>query len=113
MDQHADIKDKCDDLDTRIELLCEDIRGVSTTYKIVDQCYKIDEQLSKIYEWYENTKEVINKYNQERERVILDLEKMDTELKVINNTIQNAKSQAFSRDRHGGSYSLLRDIQHP
>lgn len=113
MDQHAEIKDKCDDLDSKIQELCVDIREVPTTYRIVHQCHEIDEQLNRIYEWYETTKEVITKYNQERERVLSDLENMENALKTLNNTVQNTKSQAFSRDRREASYSLLHGIQHP
>ena len=53
MENHAEIKDKCDDLDTRIEQMCNDIQQVRVNYKLIDQCYDIDRQVREIFEWYD------------------------------------------------------------
>ena len=112
MEQHAEIKDKCDDLDTRIEQMCNDIQQVRVNYKLIDQCYDIDRQVKEIYDWYDYRKELLRQYECERKIALEKLKLLDAKSKVLNNTVQNIKSQASFRDRHVVSYSQLRDSLH-
>lgn len=112
MEHHAEIKDRCDDLDTRIEDMCNDIQQVRVNYKLIDQCYDIDRQVREIYDWYDYRKELLKQYECERKIALEKLKALDAKSKVLNNTIQNIKSQASFRDRHAVSYSQLRDSPH-
>jgi chromosome segregation ATPase len=112
MEHHAEIKDRCDDLDTRIEDMCNDIQKVRVNYKLIDQCYDIDRQVREIYDWYDYRKELLKQYECERKIALEKLKALDAKSKVLNNTIQNIKSQASFRDRHAVSYSQLRDSLH-
>lgn len=112
MDQHAEIKDRCDDLDTRLEQMCDDIRKVRVHYKLIDQCYDIDRQVGEIYEWYDDRKEMLRQYECERKIALEKLKDLDAKSKVLNNAIQNVKSQAFSHDQRAVSYSQLHGNPH-
>ena len=113
MDSHAEIKDKCDEIDTRVDQICNDIRQVPLYYELIDQCYDIDQQVKEISEWYDISKEYLRQYECERKIANEKLKKLDERSKVLNNAVQNIKSQASFRDRRAVSYSQLRDIQHP
>jgi len=113
MENHAEIKDKCDDLECRLEQLASDIRDLPFNYKITERYSHIDEELFNVYEWYEKHREMLKQYQEERVKYIETLKQLDTFTKNLNNEIQNTKSQAFFRARHGGSYSQLPGIQHP
>jgi len=112
MEHHAEIKDLCDDLDVRIDHICEDIRQIPINYKLIDQCYDIDQRIKDIYEWYESTKYMLKQYEYQRNLALEKLKLLDDESKSLNNVIQNIKSQAFSRDQRAVSYSQLHDIPH-
>jgi len=109
---HAEIKDKCDGLETRLDEIAADIRDLPFDYRLVDRYTTIDEEMNEIQEWYEKSKEVIQRYLNEREAVENRLQQLDIHSKTLNNEVQNLKLQAFSRGQHGGSYSRLYDSQH-
>jgi chromosome segregation ATPase len=113
MDNHAEIKDKCDGLDTRLEELAADIRELPTQYKLISKYNNIDDDLQKLYDWYHTMKDVLKQYTQEKQIVEAKLEQLDTQTKSLNNEVQNLKLQEFSHDQHGGSYSQLPRIQRP
>ena len=113
MESHAEIKDKCDGLDTRLEELAVDIRDLPTNYKLISKYNNIDEDLQKLYDWYHTMKDVLKQYTQEKQIVEAKLEQLDTSTKSLNNEVQNLKLQEFSHDQHGGSYSQLPRIQRP
>ena len=110
---HAEIKDKCDGLETRLDEIAADIRDLPFDYRLVDRYTTIDEEMNEIQEWYEKSKEMIQRYLNERMAIENRLQKLDVHTKALNNDVQNLKLQAFSRARHGGSYSQLHGIQHP
>lgn len=94
MENHAEIKDRCDSLETHMDEIASDIRHISFDYKIIDKYTNIDEEIHKIYEWYDGMKDIIKRYVQERaviEKRLVDLEKRS---KQLNNEVQNIKSQA-------------------
>ena len=112
MESHAEIKDKCDGLETRLDEIAADIRDLPFDYRLVDRYTTIDEEMNEIHEWYEKSKEMIQRYLNEREAVENRLQQLDIHSKTLNNEVQNLKLQAFSRGRRRGSYSRLHDSQH-
>ena len=113
MENHSEIKDKCDGLETRLDEIAADIRDLPFDYKIVETYTSIDDEVYQIYEWYENAKETIQRYMKEKAAIERRLGELDKVSKSLNNTVQNLKLQEFSRVRHGGSYSQLPNTQHP
>ena len=112
-ESHAEIKDLCDGLETHLDALAVDIRGLPFDYTIVDRYSHIDEEMFQIYEWYEHYKKMFKTYEKEKVDIQEKLGTLEKKTKDLNNTVQSLKSQVFSRDRHGGSYSQLPDSQRP
>lgn len=110
---HAEIKDKCDGLEARLDEIAADIRDLPFDFKLVEQYSHIDEEMYQIYEWYESKKKLIQDYLSEREHYENKLKELDEYSKRLNNHVQDLKLQAFSRARRGGSYSQLPDNQNP
>ena len=113
MESHAEIKDKCDSLESRLDEIATDIRNLPFDYSLVDTYSNIDEEIYEIYEWYESMKTLINRYIQEKVAIENRLKDLDLKSKSLNNEVQNSKLQEFSRVRHGRSYSQLHCNQHP
>ena len=113
MENHAEIKDNCDGLETRLDEIASDIRNLPFDYKLVDIYSNIDGELYDIYEWYDSAKDTIQRYLKEKEAIERRLKELDVHTKSLNNHVQNLKLQEFSRVRHGGSYSQLPSNQHP
>jgi septation ring formation regulator EzrA len=112
MESHAEIKDKCDGLDSRMDEIAADIRDLPFDYKIVEKYSHIDEEIQQIYEWYEEKKSILSEYLKEKENIENKLKELETHSKHLNNSVQNLKLQAFSRVRHGCRYSQLSCNQH-
>ena len=104
---HAEIKDKCDGLETRLDEIASDIRNLPFDYKLVDVYSNIDEEIYDIYEWYDSAKDTIQRYLKEKEAIEKRIRELDIKTKTLNHEVQNLKLQEFSRARHGGSYSQL------
>lgn len=94
---HAEIKDKCEDLECKLDELAADIRELKFDYKIVEKYTHIDEEIHQIYEWYEEMKSIISRYNQEKTVIENRLAQLDYDTKMLNNEVQNIKSQTFSQ----------------
>ena len=112
MESHAELKDKCDGLETRLDEIATDIRDLPFNYKLVEKYHNIDEDVQKLYEWYEGMKTLFKRYSQEKLLVEKKLQELETKTKFLNNEVQTLKLREFSRDRHGGSYSQLHRTQH-
>jgi septation ring formation regulator EzrA len=97
-ESHAEIKDLCDDLETRLDVLAVDIRGLHFDYTIVDMYSHIDEEMFQIYEWYEHYKKMFKTYEKEKADIQEKLGTLEKKTKDLNNTVQSLKSQVFSRD---------------
>ena len=104
MESHAEIKDKCDGLETRLDEIAADIRDLPFDYKLVEKYKCIDEDVQKLYEWYDGMKKVIKKYIDEKDIVENKLRELDTKTKFLNNHVQNLKLQKFSHDQHAYDY---------
>jgi hypothetical protein len=99
MESHAEIKDRCNGLETRLDEIAADIRDIPFNYRVVHIYSNIDEEIYEIYEWYESMKTLINRYIQEKVAIENRLKDLDLESKSLNNLVQNLKSRAFSRDQ--------------
>jgi septation ring formation regulator EzrA len=99
MENHAEIKDKCDGLETRLDEIAADIRDLPFDYKLVEKYKSIDEDIEKIYEWYDGMKKVFKRYSEEKLLVDKKLQELGTKTKFLNNEVQNLKLREFSRDQ--------------
>lgn len=113
MENHAEIKDKCDGLETRLDELAVDIRDLPFNYKLIERYAIIDEDVYEIYKWYESMKDFIKRYEAEKSVMEKRLEDLSKKSRELNNEVQNLKLQKFSRAQHGGSYSQLLNNPHP
>jgi hypothetical protein len=104
MESHAEIKDKCDGLETRLNEIAADIRDLPFDYKLIEKYHAVDEDVQKLYEWYDGMKRVLKKYIDEKDIVENKLRELDTKTKFLNNHVQNLKLQKFSRDQHAYDY---------
>ena len=104
MESHAELKDKCDGLETRLNEIAADIRDLPFDYKLIEKYHDIDKDVQKLYEWYDGMKKVIKKYIDEKDIVENKLRELDTKTKFLNNHVQNLKLQKFSHDQHAYDY---------
>lgn len=104
MENHAEIKDKCDGLETRLDEIATDIRDLPFDYKLIEKYTDIDNDIHKLYEWYDGMKKMLKKYLEEKDIVENKLKELDTKTKFLNNTVQSLKLQEFSRDQHAYDY---------
>ncbi len=113
MESHAEIKDECDDLEIRLDEIAADIRVLPTDYRLISKYNDIDEDLQRLYTWYNKMKNTLQRYSQEKVLVEKKLKELNKKTKFLNNDVQSLKLQEFSHDQHGGSYSQLHHIQRP
>ena len=104
MESHAELKDKCDGLETRLDEIAADIRDLPFDYKLVEKYHSIDEDVQKLYEWYDSMKKLFKRYSQEQIVVEKKLQELDKRTKFLNNEVQNLKLQEFSRGQHAYEY---------
>jgi hypothetical protein len=104
MENHAEIKDKCDGLETRLDEIAADIRDLPFDYNLIEKYYAIDTDIHKLYEWYDGMKKMLKRYLEEKIIVENKLKEMDTKTKFLNNIIQNLKLQEFSHGQHASEY---------
>lgn len=110
-EQHAEFKDVCQDLEARIDEVARDMRKLPTDYTIIEQYNGIDKEINEVSEWYEEKRKelvlFIETYKLERKLMNVKISQIDSDIKHLNNHVQNLKLLAFSHDQHGGSYSRL------
>lgn len=97
MESHAELKDKCDGLETRLDEIAADIRGLPFDYKLIEKYHSIDEDVQKLYEWYDSMKTLFKRYSQEKIVIEKKLQELDKRTKFLNNEVQNLKLREFSR----------------
>ncbi|MAT63810.1 MAG: hypothetical protein CL881_08455 [Dehalococcoidia bacterium] len=95
-----EFKDKCQGLEVRLEEIAADLQELSTDYKLAERYVEIDQEVYEMMEWYEKTK---NEKKEMEER----LRRVEHEMKLFNNHVQNIKLHEFSRTHRVGSYSRL------
>ena len=54
INEHAEFKDVCQELETRIEEIANDIQGFPTDYKLAEKYIKIDDEICEVSEWYQD-----------------------------------------------------------
>ena len=69
MENHAEMKDKCDGLETRLDEIAADIRDLPFDYKLIEKYNAIDNDIHKLYEWYDGMKKMLKKYLEEKDIV--------------------------------------------
>jgi len=115
-EQHAEFKDVCQDLEARIDEVARDMRKLPTDYTMVEQYSSIDKEINEVSEWYEEKRKelflFIETYKLERKLMNVKISRIDSNIKNLNNDVQNLKLLAFSHDQHGGSYSRLSEYLH-
>ena len=104
-EQHAEFKDVCQDLEARIDEVARDMRKLPTDYTMVEQYNGIDKEINEVSEWYEEKRKelflFIETYKLERKLMNVKISQIDSDIKHLNNHVQNLKLLAFSHDQHG------------
>lgn len=100
MENHSEIKDACDGLETHLDEIAIDIRDLPFDYKIIEKYNSIDDDIQKLYKWYDGTKKILKRYLDEKVVVENKLKQLETKIKFLNNQVQNLKLQKFSRAQH-------------
>ena len=54
IDTHAEFKDTCQELETRIEEIAVDLRDLPTDYKLAEKYAEIDREICEVSEWYDS-----------------------------------------------------------
>lgn len=100
-----EFKDNCQGLIVQCDEIAEDMRHLSTDYKLAERYTAIDQEIYDMLEWYEEVR---------REQKAMDkkLSRLKYELKTLNNDVQNLKLLEFSRAQHEASYSQLSRNRH-
>lgn len=107
---HAEVKDKCYDIQTKLDEIATDIREIPFYYKIVEQYTDIDQEVYEVYEWYERYKQAMIDYEncmKERPAILERLQELDRKTRFLNHDVQNIKMGVKQLPRHGGSFSQL------
>lgn len=108
MEDHAEVKDKCIELETKLDEIASDIRNLPFNYKLVEKYSNIDENVQQIYDWYEKNKIILENYMKEKSIIDAKLRDLEKSTKFLNHEIQNIKmSPSTVIKRHGGSCSQL------
>jgi septation ring formation regulator EzrA len=108
MEDHAEVKDRCIGLETRLDEIASDIRNLPFNYKLVEKYSNIDENVQEIHDWYEKNKIILENYMEEKSIIDAKLRDLEKSTKFLNHETQNIKmSPSMSIKRHGGSCSQL------
>jgi len=98
LEDHAELKDKCQMLCTKANELANDMKEIEDIdMKIYSLFYEIDAEITSIYEWYEKYRKLFKRYSKDKDRIIEKIQTLDDYLKYVNNEVQNLKLREFSR----------------
>jgi chromosome segregation ATPase len=116
IDAHAEFKDTCQELETRIDEIAVDLRNLPTDYKLAEKYADIDREICEVSEWYDTKKQELidfhKRYWKERNAMEARAYKINDDIKKFNNQVQTLKLREFSHAQHGGSYSQLSPFLH-
>ena len=90
-ESHAEIKDMCDEIETKLDEIAVDMRETQFNYKLIEQYTYIDQEVYEIYEWYERNKLMLEKYQNEKKTINEKLKELDVQTRFLNNEVQNIK----------------------
>ena len=95
-----EFKDKCQDLEVRLEEIAVDLQELPTDYRFAERYVEVDQEVYEMVKWYEKIKN-------EKKKMEERLRRVEHEMKLLNNDLQSLKLREFSHAQHGGSYSQL------
>jgi DNA-binding transcriptional regulator GbsR (MarR family) len=87
-----EFKDRCKGFEVMCEEIAADLRELPTDYKIAERYSEIDQEIYEMLEWYERVK---------KEKKLMEdrMKRIDSEIRSLNNIVQNFKLREFSRDQ--------------
>lgn len=109
-ESHAEIKDMCDGIETKLDEIAADIREAPFNYKLVDKYTNIDQEVYEIYEWYDRHKQLLSdyeNYKKEKPIIIQRIHELEKQVRFLNHDVQNNKNNMSFMTHHGGSFSQL------
>lgn len=109
-ESHAEIKDTCDGIQTKLDEIATDIREIPFNYKIVEQYTDIDQEVYEVYEWYDRYKQVMIDFEncmRERPAILERLRELDRRTRFLNHDVQNIKAGTIPTLHQNGSFSRL------
>jgi hypothetical protein len=92
-----EFKDRCQDLEVCGEELVADLRQLPTDYKLAERYTEIDQEVYDIMEWYKRIKH-------EKKEMEERLRRVERDMKLLNNDVQNFKLREFSRAQQQDLY---------
>jgi len=90
-ESHAEIKDVCDDIQNKLDEIAVDIRELPFNYNIIEEYSGIDHEVYEIYEWYEKNKQLLEKYESEKNAINMRLKELERYTQFLNHKVQNFK----------------------
>lgn len=96
-EHHAEIRDKYQELNAKIDEIAADLCTITIEYKLAEQYTEIDQEVYELYLWYDEKKKMFEQYMRERLEQEQKIEKINKKIKTLNNDVQNARLQEFSR----------------
>lgn len=94
---HAEFKDKYQELNTKSDEIAADLSIVPNEYKLAEQYTDIDQEIYELYQWYDEKKKMIEAYMRERVEQEEKIVKITRKMKMLNNDVQNARLRAVSQ----------------
>jgi len=87
-----EFKDKCQEMEVRLEEIAVDLQKLPTDYKLAEQYSNIDQEVYEMLLWYEKIK---------TEKQIMEqrLERVNYVIKNLNNDVKNLRLREFSRSQ--------------
>ena len=87
-----EFKDKCQEMEVRLEEIAVDLQKLPTDYKLAEQYSNIDQEVYEMLLWYEKIK---------TEKQIMEqrLERVNYVIKILNNDVKNLRLREFSRSQ--------------
>lgn len=96
-EEHAEFRDKYQELNTKIDEIAADLSTIKIEYKLAEQYTDIDQEVYELYLWYNEKKKMFEQYMRERLEKEEKIIKITKKIKMLNNDVQNARLQEFSR----------------
>jgi hypothetical protein len=87
-----EFKDKCQEMEVRLEEIAVDLQKLPTDYKLAEQYSNIDQEVYEMLLWYEKIK---------TEKQIMEqrLERVNYVIKNLNNDVKNLRLREFSHSQ--------------
>jgi uncharacterized coiled-coil DUF342 family protein len=96
-EQHAEFRDKYNELNMKIDEIAEDLNAVTMEYTLTERYNDIDQEIYELYLWYDEKKKMFEKYMRERMEQEEKIIKITKKINTLNNEVQSARLREFSR----------------